>query len=215
MSRRPPASDDTEPGLLRRWSHRKQGAVRAGDASDAAAGEGGRALDEDFVQAPEADRAGVDAEPDTTEQVKTDADMPDLETINDASDVSDFLSPGVSEKLRNAALRRLFRTAKFNVVDVMDDYNEDFRNFQPLGDLVTADMRHRMEMEEKRRQEAVAESGETRDGEPVETESVKETNGREKQSERAALDTDSDQSAEAVEAETDPDSNDPPSRTST
>ncbi|HSH43996.1 MAG TPA: DUF3306 domain-containing protein, partial [Arenicellales bacterium] len=62
-------------------------------------------------------------------------------------------SPGVSEALRNQALRRLFRSARFNVIDPLDDYNEDYRSFQALGDLVTSDMRHRMELEKEQAEE--------------------------------------------------------------
>jgi hypothetical protein len=39
----------------------------------------------------------------------------------------------------------LFSSPKFNVFDGLDTYRDDFRNFAPLGDLVTADMRHHAE----------------------------------------------------------------------
>ena len=47
------------------------------------------------------------------------------------------------------ALRKLFHLPQFNFRDGLDDYAEDYTNFEPLGDIITADMRHRMERELK------------------------------------------------------------------
>jgi hypothetical protein len=75
----------------------------------------------------------------------TDADMPPLEALDEHSDYSGFLSPKVSEELRRRALRKLFQMPKFNLVDGLDDYAEDYRSFEALGDIITADMRYQME----------------------------------------------------------------------
>ena len=85
----------------------------------------------------------------------TDADMPPLATLGADSDYSGFMSSRVSESLRRAALRKLFHGKEFNVVDGLDDYAEDFTTFQALGDLVTADMRHMLEVEARKKAEAV------------------------------------------------------------
>ena len=97
--------------------------------------------------------------------VLTDADMPDLDTLDENSDYSGFLSPGVSDRLRKLALRKLFSSAGFNIRDGLDDYDDDFTRFTPLGDMVTADMKHRAEVAERRRRAAEAEA-EPADGEP-------------------------------------------------
>ena len=68
----------------------------------------------------------VDAEPGPAVPALTDADMPALETLHDDSDYSGFLSPEVSDKLREAALRKLFHGKAFNIVDGLDDYDDDF-----------------------------------------------------------------------------------------
>jgi hypothetical protein len=86
----------------------------------------------------------------------TDDDMPPLETLGEDDSYSDFLSPEVSEKLRKVALRQLFHGAGFNIRDGLDDYDEDFTIFKPLGDIITADMRHREEMLERKAKEALA-----------------------------------------------------------
>lgn len=145
MTRRPPTQADDAGGesFLGRWSRRKQLA-----REEAAYPPRSTAPD-----AADADRTPAPTPP------PTDADMPALETITGSSDVSGFLSSEVSEALRNKALRRLFHSAVFNVRDGLDDYDEDFIDFEKLGDVVTADMRHQMEMEEERRRLAARESG--------------------------------------------------------
>lgn len=90
-------------------------------------------------------------------QRPTDADMPPVESLTADSDFSGFLSEKVSESLRRAALRKLFHSANFNIIDELDDYAEDFTAFEALGDIVTADMRHRLEVEARREAEALAE----------------------------------------------------------
>ncbi len=85
----------------------------------------------------------------------SDVDMPPLESLTADSDYSGFLSPRVSEGLRRAALRRLFHGAEFNVVDGLDEYADDFTRFETLGEIVTADMRHLLEVQARRQAEAL------------------------------------------------------------
>lgn len=85
----------------------------------------------------------------------TDADMPPLESLTADSDYSGFLSSKVSEGLRRAALRKLFHSEQFNVLDDLDDYAEDFTTFTALGDFVTSDMRHALEQAAKKQAEAL------------------------------------------------------------
>ncbi|MBX2869174.1 MAG: DUF3306 domain-containing protein [Acidiferrobacterales bacterium] len=107
----------------------------------------------------EADRLKEElAHSEEREPILTDADMPEIDTLNEGSDFTGFMSPGVSDKLRKLALRKLFAGAGFNIRDGLDDYDEDFTNFAPLGDIVTCDMKHRAEVEEEKRLKALAES---------------------------------------------------------
>lgn len=149
MSRHPRADDNTEDGFLSRWSRRKSRVDQPEPAGEPGEVVPGRSEPAD----PAGDTEPIGNDSREPERVKTDDDMPDLDTINETSDMSDFFSPGVSEELRNQALRRLFRMAKFNVTDGLDDYAGDYRNFAPLGDIVTSDMRHRMERDRERQEE--------------------------------------------------------------
>jgi hypothetical protein len=87
----------------------------------------------------------------------TDAELPSLDTLDENSDYSGFLSPKVTGDLRRLALRKLFQSAKFNVTDGLDDYDDDFRTFAALGDVLTADMRHRLEQEAEKARASLAE----------------------------------------------------------
>lgn len=129
--------------FLARWSRRKAGGMERRRSPAEAAGE----LSED-----RRDGAGL---PDRAPQtILADEDMPPLDSLTENSDFSGFLSPGVSEELRKLALRKLFRSAIFNDRDGLDDYDEDFRSFPALGDHITSDMKHRMEVEEQRKRRA-------------------------------------------------------------
>lgn len=130
MEREERVSGGPEP-FLARWSRRKQEAREQGAAT------------------PE---PGPDATPlvpavptEPAPRVLTDADMPPLDSLRFEDDWSGFLSPGVSEPLRGAALRRLFSSPELNVTDGLDSYSGDYTAFEALGDTVTADMRHRIE----------------------------------------------------------------------
>lgn len=125
----PPAEED----FLSRWSRRKQGLQ---EAADPQAG-------------PERVPAVPEPEPEADAPPPGDEDMPPLESIDETRDVSPFLSEGVSEKLRRQALRRLFSLPGFNVRDGLDDYDEDYRSFAALGDIITSDMKFDQERLER------------------------------------------------------------------
>lgn len=102
--------------------------------------------------------AGPPIPPDP-EPVLTDADMPPVESLTGESDFSGFLSPGVSEDLRRAALRRLWQVADIDFVDDLDVYAGDYTRFEPLGGLITREMQHRLELAARREAERLADDG--------------------------------------------------------
>ena len=146
--------NESKPGFYSRWSQRKSKAVEVVDAGQ----EQGSSSEED---APKPETASDTPPP-------TDADMPPLESLSEESDYSGFLSSGVSDKLRKVALRKLFHGSGYNLRDGLDDYDDDFTVFEALGDVVTADMRHRQEMLERKAREAQA-AGEEKTEIAVET----------------------------------------------
>ncbi len=154
--------EDGEEGFLSRWSRKKQEARHEPAVVEA---DGSVADVANTIDSPAAELESVES---PAERELTDEDMPPLESLDENSDVSPFLSAGVSEALRRAALRKLFRSAKFNVCDGLDDYAEDYTKFAPLGNTITADMKYHMERAlEKLRAEEGESAPETEGQEPV------------------------------------------------
>lgn len=137
-------------GLLSRWSRLKRDTGRAPEESNGTVAKVPAAAD-----VPDA------GETIPAREHLTDDDMPSLESLDENSDYSGFFSPKVSEGVRRAALRKLFRSAMFNITDGLDDYDDDFRNFEALGDIITADVRQQMEREAEKAKEKIAQEAES------------------------------------------------------
>lgn len=130
-------------GPLSRWARRKREVQRENDvAAEAAPGSDMQALEEDALPADQ--------------DLLTDDDMPPIESLNADSDFSGFMSSKVSEPLRRRALRKLFGSAQFNIRDGLDDYDGDYTSFASLGGIITADLRHQLEVELQKKIEAAA-----------------------------------------------------------
>ncbi len=149
------------------------------------------------------DRANTekDIESDEESRVLTDEDMPPVESLDENSDYSLFMSKGVSENLRRMALRKLFSQGVFNIRDGLDDYDDDFTTFESLGDLVTSEMKHREEMKEKVKQRELDEQKQEiidEDDAPDATESdvEAEIDNRESEADSTVDQTDSENSKE-------------------
>jgi hypothetical protein len=145
---------DEQEGFLTRWSRRKS-EVRKGEVlpepADEPEGEpqdAGQALQD----APPSGEPVVPAPGDEEGQApaETATELPPLESLGEDSDYSAFMGEGVPQDLRQKALKKLFHSPKFNVRDGLDDYDWDFTNPEPLGDIVTAEMRYRIERELER-----------------------------------------------------------------
>lgn len=85
----------------------------------------------------------------------TDADMPDIETLGEESDFSGFLSEKVSEQLRRKALQKLFHLPEFNLRDGLNEYDEDYSTFVPLGDTITYQMKQFIERQKQEFKDAL------------------------------------------------------------
>ncbi len=152
-------SDGAEDRFFSRWSNRKK--IAREDAATEEAGSTELTLDTD-TENTSAQLSDVPAQADSQDQspdeiVLTDADMPAIDTLSDSSDYSGFFSKGVSPELRKQALRHLFRHAVFNQRDGLNDYDEDYTTFEPLGDTITSDMRWHQARKERELAEAEAE----------------------------------------------------------
>jgi len=69
-------------------------------------------------------------------------ELPPVDSLTPESDFSAFMHEQVDEKLRRAALRKLFSDPAFNVVDGLDDYAEDFNQLETLAAGAAAGLEH-------------------------------------------------------------------------
>ncbi|SFC28094.1 Protein of unknown function [Marinospirillum celere] len=120
--------------FLSRWAKRKQ-EQQLGTATTEAESE---------AQPPAQPQEAANPTVDTEERVQelTDADMPDLETLNSQSDVSMFFAKGVSQSLRKQALRKLFHQPEFNYRCPMDEYAEDYSQMPTLASEAVEKLRY-------------------------------------------------------------------------
>ncbi len=100
--------------------------------------------------------AANNTEEDALAPLLSDEDMPAITTLTAKSDLSDFFNKGVSADLRRAALRYVFQLPVYNERDGLNDYDDDFTQFEPLGDTITSDMKWHKERKERELQEAEA-----------------------------------------------------------
>lgn len=67
-------------------------------------------------------------------------ELPPVESLSFDSDFSVFLRPGVDAEVRQAALKKLLRDPRFNVMDGLDTYIDDYTKPDPIAPDVLADL---------------------------------------------------------------------------
>ena len=118
--------------FLSRWSRRKQEAAK-GLPLDEPAQPPGLPNTPVPMPTPEATDKGPQAQAQALAAV--DAPLPTLEeaqALTPASDFGAFMKQGVSEQVRNAAVKKLFADPHFNVMDGLDIYIGDYNIPDPL-----------------------------------------------------------------------------------
>ncbi|MEJ8474138.1 DUF3306 domain-containing protein [Roseibium algae] len=114
--------DTSGEGFLQRWSRRKSGTLTEVEIAEEAAVQA--------VQLPEAD-GDTDVEPEEDPELAANreaAEAVDIDALTYESDFTLFMKNGVPEAVKNAALRKLWRSNPvLAVLDGLNDYDEDFR----------------------------------------------------------------------------------------
>lgn len=119
-------SDDG--GFVRRWSRLKR-----------ATGEKAETPDLDLEAAAVGGDLALDETPDdgqSDEELKEIAaeDLPDIDSLQADSDFTPFMQAGVPEKIKNLALRKLWRSDPILAnVDGLNDYDDDFKAAMEIG----------------------------------------------------------------------------------
>ena len=146
-------ANDGDDGFLARWSRRKAEAVRderAPGAADAVRGEIARDAKAPArrglapaVVAPPADAPAVDAPavaaptavavpPRAAPAEAPTLTLTDVARLGRDSDYAPFVRAGVDPAVKNAALRKLFTDPRFNVMDGLDTYIDDYGKPDPI-----------------------------------------------------------------------------------
>ena len=138
---------------LRRWSQRKHAAAR-----DAVPPSPVVPVVPAPPRAPDADAraASVVATPDASpaapgrstsassasdvDATRDEAALPSLESLTIDSDFTGFMRPGVDADLKRGALKKLFSDARFNVMDGLDVYIDDYSKPDPIDPAIVRTM---------------------------------------------------------------------------
>jgi len=89
--------------------------------------------------------ASVNAVPEPKEKDElspTSADLPPLDSLNFESDFGAFMRAKVDESVRRAALKKLFSDPRFNVMDGLDVYIDDYSKEDPIPPGLLAQLQH-------------------------------------------------------------------------
>ena len=131
-------------GFLGRWSRRKLGEDKAPEPAlkDSAAPADAMAARApgSVGPAPPAEGAKAIAPPlpgaaPTEERASTQTSLPtlqDIPALTPESDFKPFLSQGVEPQVRNAAMKKLFSDPRYNVMDRLDTYIDDYSQPDPI-----------------------------------------------------------------------------------
>jgi hypothetical protein len=137
-------SDQAARFSLRRWSQRKLESARAEvqtpaqpapppvDASAAAQTPAGTA----HSALERTDSASVSTH-------AANADLPAIESLTIDSDFAPFFKPQVDESIKRAALKQLFRDPRFNIMDGLDTYIDDYTQPDPIPSAMLEDLMQR------------------------------------------------------------------------
>jgi hypothetical protein len=68
-------------------------------------------------------------------------ELPSVEQLTPDSDYRPFLDPRVDEDTRRVALKKLFADARFNVIDPMDVYIDDYTKADPIPAAMLASLK--------------------------------------------------------------------------
>jgi hypothetical protein len=106
---------------LKRWSQRKHAAAREAPPVAAPA-----------PSAPAPATAPATTVAGTTAEAAAPAALPPVESLTFDADFTAFMKADVEPELRRAALKKLFSDPRFNVMDGLDVYIDDYTKFEPL-----------------------------------------------------------------------------------
>ena len=126
-------SDESRKPFLSRWSQRKLAASREASGRDASTS----------VAPPVTNPPVPASTPDAqVPPAPVAPELPPVESLSFDSDFTQFMQPKVDESLKREALRKLFNDPRFNVMDGLDTYIDDYTKFVPMTPDIVAQLNH-------------------------------------------------------------------------
>jgi hypothetical protein len=123
-------ADEVPAGFsLKRWSRRKLEATRSARQASAPPAVG-TVADPTPAQPPKELAATL---PSTLPAASTEPELPPVASLSFESDFSAFMQPKVDEGLKREALKKLFSDPRFNVMDGLDTYIDDYSKPDPIS----------------------------------------------------------------------------------
>jgi hypothetical protein len=129
---------------LRRWSQRKLESARA-EAQPPAHPAPGPVDASAAAQTPAGTAHSALERTDSTSlsTQSADANLPAIESLTIDSDFAPFFKPEVDESIKRAALKQLFRDPRFNIMDGLDTYIDDYTQADPIPSAMLEDLMQR------------------------------------------------------------------------
>jgi hypothetical protein len=93
-------------------------------------------------------------------------ELPQLDQLTPESDYRDFFHPRVDEDVRRSALKRLFTDPRFNVMDGLDVYIDDYSKSDPIPAAMLAQLRQAQQILEWAKVEEKKPESAREDGKP-------------------------------------------------
>ena len=87
--------------------------------------------------------------------------LPSIDSLTFESDFKDFMHAKVEDSVKRAALKKLFADPRFNVIDYMDVYIDDYTNLEGIPPDMLARLEHAKSTLFGRDEEKKDEAGET------------------------------------------------------
>lgn len=115
-------------GFMERWSRRKRAPESQPDPEDVARAEAAARAEAEAAQKAEAEDTRTD------EEILRDLKLPDPDTLGMGDDFKVFMAPGVPQRFRQRALRRLWTSNPVLAnLDGLNDYDGDYTGKVPGG----------------------------------------------------------------------------------
>ena len=136
---------------LRRWSQRKLEAARTEGrtpvqapppADVAATGQTPAGMAQNAIE-PTVSASVSNSVSTSVSTPPANADLPPIESLTIDSDFAPFFKPQVDESVKRAALKQLFRDPRFNIMDGLDTYIDDYTQPDPIPSAMLEDLMQR------------------------------------------------------------------------